>query len=98
MENNQKHNSSPDNQNHTPTDDGTTLQQPHASTHPENPSVQNQQHPPTNADPTTSAAEAAAAKDLPIIDRRRPSEAETKLLREYGGKENLREKTKLSFN
>ncbi|KAI7383638.1 hypothetical protein KC336_g18338, partial [Hortaea werneckii] len=33
-------------------------------------------------------------EDLPIIERRRPSEAETKLVRVYGGKENLREKTK----
>lgn len=97
MENNQKHNHNPDNQNHTATDNQTTLRQPHASTNPEKLSAQDQQHPPTTPDPTTSAAE-AAAQDLLIIDRRRPSEAETKLLREYGGKENLREKTKLAYN
>ncbi|KAI6894047.1 hypothetical protein KC318_g16119 [Hortaea werneckii] len=97
MEDNQKHNQNPDNQNHTATDNQTTLRQPHASTHPEKLSAQDQQHPPTTPDPTTSAA-GAAAQDLPIIDRRRPSEAETKLLREYGGKENLREKTKFAYN
>ncbi|KAI7241974.1 hypothetical protein KC330_g316 [Hortaea werneckii] len=98
MENDQQHNSNPDNPDNTAPDDKTTLQQPHASTHPEKLSAQDQQHPPTNPDTNASAAEAAAAKDFPIIDRRRPSEAETKLLREYGGKEHLQEKTKLAYN
>ncbi|KAI7526080.1 hypothetical protein KC331_g17169 [Hortaea werneckii] len=111
MEDNQKHNPNPDNQNNTATE-GRTIQHQHQhqpppppSYHPaspfvqdqQSPSVQDQQHPPTNPDPDASATE-AAAKDLPIIDCRRPSEAETKLLREYGGKENLREKTKLAYN
>ncbi|KAI7152144.1 hypothetical protein KC316_g15002 [Hortaea werneckii] len=99
MDDKQKHNPNPDNQNNTATEGGTIQHQPPppSSYHLASPFVQDQQHPPTNPDPNASAAE-AAAKDLPIIDRRPPSEAETKLLREYGGKENLREKTKLSFN
>ncbi|GAB1744337.1 hypothetical protein NU219Hw_g1483t1 [Hortaea werneckii] len=91
------------NQNNTFTDHKPIQHQPPPPPpppphHPENPVVQNQQHPPTNIDPKASAAAAEVAQDLPIIDRRRPSEAETKLLREYGGKENLREKTKLAYN
>lgn len=98
MENSQKSNPNPDTQNNPATDGKPTQHQPPPSpfNHPANLSVQDQQQPPTTVDPDASAAE--AAKDLPIIDRRRPSEAEAKLLREYGGKENLREKTKLAYN
>ncbi|KAI7277503.1 hypothetical protein KC345_g6574 [Hortaea werneckii] len=79
--------------NTTTTDDNKTTQHQPSPHHAEDHSVQDQQKT-QNVD----HASAEGAEDLPIIERRRPSEAETKLMREYGGKENLREKTKLAYN
>ncbi|KAI7125820.1 hypothetical protein KC343_g10985 [Hortaea werneckii] len=98
MEDNHKPKPKPNNadkQNNTTTttNDETTQHQP-SSHYPEDLAIQDQQEPPKVDD----HASAETASDLPIINRRRPSEAETKLLREYGGKENLREKTKLAYN
>ncbi|KAI7476224.1 hypothetical protein KC351_g9595 [Hortaea werneckii] len=95
-ENHKPKSNSADKQNNTTTtttDDNQTTQPQPPPQHPEDLSVQGQQKP-QNVD----HASAEGAEDLPIINRRRPSEAETKLLREYGGKENLREKTKLAYN
>lgn len=80
--------------NTTTTDDNETTQHQPSPYHPENLSTRDRQEPPKVDD----NASAETANDLPIINRRRPSEAETKLVREYGGKENLREKTKLAYN
>lgn len=96
MEDNQKPEpNNADKQNNTTpttTNDEATQHQP-SPHYREDHSVQDQQKP-QNLD----HASAEGAEDLPIINRRRPSEAETKLVREYGGKENLREKTKLAYN
>ncbi|KAI7359263.1 hypothetical protein KC320_g539 [Hortaea werneckii] len=80
--------------NTTTTDDNETTQHQPSPYHPENLSTRDRQEPPKVDD----NASAETANELPIINRRRPSEAETKLVREYGGKENLREKTKLAYN
>ncbi|KAI6876237.1 hypothetical protein KC343_g17296 [Hortaea werneckii] len=95
MEDNHKPepNSADKQHNTTTTDDNETTQHQPPPHHPEPHSIKDQQKP-QNVD----HASAEGAEDLPIINRRRPSEAETKLVREYGGKENLREKTKLAYN
>ncbi|KAI6887882.1 hypothetical protein KC360_g370 [Hortaea werneckii] len=77
----------------TTTDDDETTRHHPSPHHPQEVPVLEQQEA-----QNTDRVSPDETEDLPIIERRRPSEAETKLVREYGGKENLREKTKLSYH